>query len=78
MQHDGEFVDQIQVAGIGERDFESAVLDLDRDEVVAEHQVDRDGMEQVVIDALFPKVYEFAAIARGDRTGVCGFLLGVH
>ena len=51
VQQQGQLVDQVEVARIGERDIERPVLRLHRHEVVAEHQVDRDRAEQVVIDA---------------------------
>ena len=42
-------------------------------EVVTEHQVDRDGAEQVVVDGAVAQVDELAAIARGDGLRLGGF-----
>ena len=56
----------VEVARIGEGDFEGSVLRLQGHEVVAEHQVDGDGAEEVVIDGAFAQVDELAAVARGD------------
>ena len=70
LQQDRQLVDQVEVAGIGERDVQVPVLRLDGHEVVAEHQVDRDGVEQVVIDADFAQVDKIAAVARGQRLGL--------
>ena len=66
VQQQRQLVDQVEIARIGERDIERPVLRLQRHEVVAEHQIDRDGAEQVVIDAGFPQIDELAAVARGD------------
>ena len=63
----------VEVARIGQRDFERPVLRLHRHEVVAEHQVHRDGPEQIVIDRGFAQIDELAAIARGDRLRRRGF-----
>ena len=49
---------------IGKRDFERSVLGVQRHEVVAEHQVDGDGVEQIVIDLAFAQVDKLAAVAR--------------
>ncbi len=70
LQQDGQLVDQVQVARIGQRDVQVPVLRMDGHEVVAEHQVHRDRMEQVVIDADFAQVDKIAAVARGQRLGL--------
>ena len=46
-------------------------------EVVAEHQVDGNGVEQIVIDGAFAQVDEVAAIARGYGLRLGGFTGGV-
>ena len=45
-----QLIDQAEVTGIGQRDFEGSVIGLNRHEIVTEHQVDRDGVEQIVVD----------------------------
>ncbi len=65
LQQHRQLVDQVQIARIGERDVQVPVLRLDGHEVVAEHQIHGDGVEQVVIDADFAQVDELAAVARG-------------
>ncbi len=77
-EQDGQLVDQAEVARIGQGDFERTVMGLNRHEIVPEHQVDRDGMEQVVIDAGFAKVDELVIVALGHGAGARGFLGGVY
>ena len=62
-----QLVDQPQVARIGQGDIERAVLRVQRHEVVAEHQIDRDRAEQLVIDRPFAQVDVFAAVASRQR-----------
>ena len=63
VQQQGKLVDEVQVPRIGQRDLQRAVADLHGHEVVAEHQVHRDGAEQVVIDGRFPQIHVFAPVA---------------
>ena len=63
----------LRLRGIGEGDFERSVLRLERHEVVAEHEVDGDGAEEVVLDGAVAEVDEFAAIAGGDGLGFGDF-----
>ena len=72
---DRQLVDQVQIARIGQRDLERSVLRVQRNEVVAEHQVDRDRMEQIVIDLAFPQIDVLAAIARRKRLRLLRFLI---
>ena len=69
VEEEAEFVDGVEVAGIGEGDFEGSVLRLEGHEVVTEHEVDGDGAEEVVLDGAVAEVDEFAAIAGGDGAG---------
>ncbi len=71
LQQHGQLVDQVEIARIGERDVQMPVLRMDGHEVVAEHQVDGDGMEQIVIDADFAQIDELAAVALGQRLCAC-------
>ena len=62
-QQQADLVDHHQLAGIGDGDHQTAVgLVLQRHEVVAEHQVDRDLAEQLVLDVKVLQVHELAAI----------------
>ena len=72
-----ELVDGVEIPRIGQRDIERAVLPLQRDKVVAKHQIDGDMAEQIVIDGRFAEIDVFAAIARGDRLSLSGFPSGV-
>ena len=75
LSSDRQLVDQVQIARIGERDLERSVLRVQRHEVVAEHQVDRDGVEQIVIDLAFAQIDVLAAIARRKRLRLLRFLI---
>ena len=84
LQQQGQFVDQVEVAGIGEGDIQCAVLRVHGHEVVAEHQVHGNGAEQLVVDGSFPQVDVLVAVARGQRLrlrrlrrGVLNFLVRV-
>ena len=59
------------------RDLERPVLPLNRHEVVAEHQVHGDGMEQVVVDVDFLQIHELMVIALRQRTGARYFSQGI-
>ena len=62
-QQQADLVDHHQLAGIGDRDRQRAVPSFfQRDEVVPEHQVDRDLLEQFVMQLEVVEVDEFAAI----------------
>ncbi len=51
-----------------------AVVGLNRDEVVAEHQIDGNGAEEFVVDLGGSQIDEFAAIAPGERLRLFGSL----
>ena len=72
-----QLVDHVQVAGVGQGDVERAVLRAQGHEVVAEHQVHRDGPEQIVVDGAFAQVHILAAIARGHGLRLGGFAGGI-
>ncbi len=69
VQEHAELVNHTGVARVGHGDFEGPVLALNRHEIVTEHQVDGDGMEQVVVDANFAEVDELVVIALGEGAG---------
>ncbi len=70
VQQQAEFVDRVEVARVGEGDFEGSVLRLEGHEVVTEHQVDGNGAEKVVLDGAVAEVDEFAAVAKGGGLGL--------
>ena len=72
VEQQAEFVDGVEIAGIGEGDFERSVLRLEGHEIVTEHQVDGDGAEKVVVDGAVAQIDELAAIADGDSLGLGG------
>ena len=66
-QQQADLVDHHQLAGIGDGDGQTSVRGLfQRHEVVAEHQVDRDLLEQIVLQLEIVQVDELAAIAARD------------
>ena len=75
-EKEAEFVDGSEVAGVGEGDVEGSVLRAEGHEVVAEHEVDGDGAEEVVIDGAFAEVDEIAAVAGGGGAGLGDFGFG--
>ena len=77
-QQHGQFVDQAEIARVGQGDVERPVVSFDGHEVVAEHQVHRDGGEQVVIDADFPQIHELVVVALGHGAGARGFLERIY
>ena len=68
-----QFVDQVEVARIGQGDIERAVLRPQRHEVVPEHQVHGDRPEQLVVDGAFPQIDVLAPVPRGHRARLLGF-----
>jgi hypothetical protein len=63
-QQQADLVDHHQLTGIGDGDQQAAVLlFLQRNKVVAEHQVHGDLAEQFVLDVEVLQIQEFAAIA---------------
>ena len=81
-QQKADLVDHHQLAGIGDRDGESAVARLfQRNEVVAEHQVHWDFLEQIVLQLEAVQVDKLAPVAPGDILRAIGFrgrLIGRH
>ena len=73
-QQHGQLVDQAEIARVGQGDIERPVVPFNGHEVVAEHQVHRDGGEQVVIDADFAQIHELVVVALGHGAGARGFL----
>ena len=70
-----DFVNHHQLAGIGNGDRQLAVRGLlQRHELVAEHQLDRDFLEQLVMQLEAAQVDELAAIA--SRYVLCTFQVG--
>jgi hypothetical protein len=66
-QQQADFVDHHQLAGIGDGDDQPAIVGLfERNEEIAEHQVGRDVLEQLMVQLEIVQVDELAAIAPGD------------
>ena len=63
-QQQADLVDHHQLAGIGNRDRQTSIRSLfQRHEFIAEHQVDRDLLEQIVVQLKVAQVDELAAVA---------------
>src|SRR5262249_12891755 len=76
-QVSADFVEQRQITGIGDGDDHAAVLGLlQRDEVVAEHEVHFDLAEQLMLDVEALQVYELAAIPARHFFGVRHLIAG--
>jgi hypothetical protein len=66
-QQQADLVDHHQLAGIGDSDRQAAVGSLfQRDEVVTEHQVDGNLLEQIMMQLEVVQIHELAAIAPRD------------
>src|ERR1035437_9132754 len=76
VEQEGQFIDQVEIARIGEGDIERAVLRVQRHEIVAEHEIHGDGAEEIVIDARFPQIDILAAVARGNGPRLLGLRPG--
>ena len=69
-QQQADLVDHHQLAGIGDGNGQASVFGLvQRNEVVAEHQVDRNLLEQIVVELEVVQVDKLAAIAPGHVLG---------
>lgn len=66
LEKDAQFVDEVEVARISERDLEASVLRSQRDEIIAKHEVDRNVPEEVVINAGLFEIDVFAAVPRRE------------
>ena len=67
LQQQADFVDHHQLAGIGNGDRQPPVLRfVERDKVIPEHQVDRNLLEQVMVELEVAQVDEFATVAARD------------
>ena len=53
--------------GSDKRDVECPVVRLQRHEIVAEHQIHRDGAEQIMVDRGVLQIHKLAAIALRER-----------
>ena len=76
-QQQADLVDHHELAWIGDRDGELSVRGFfQRDEVVAEHQVNWDLLEQVVVELEVVQVHELAAIAARNVARAIQFISG--
>ena len=73
----GDLVEHHELRGVGDGDDQRIRPLLDGHEVVAEHQLDGHGAQQVVLDAEVLQVDKLGAIARGEHFGVGAFVLRV-
>jgi hypothetical protein len=71
-------IDQVQVARIGNRHLEGAVVGGQRHEVVAEHQLNRNLVEEIVVDVRFAEVDEAAPVARRQRLSALFLGFGIR
>ena len=76
-QQQADLVDHHELARIGDGDGELSVRGFfQRDEVVAEHQVNWDLLEQVVVELEVVQVHELAAIAARNVSRTIQFVSG--
>ena len=74
----GDLVEHHQPRRIADGDDEHFLLLLDRHEVVAEHQFDRHGAQQVVLNFEILQVDELGVIASGQRLSLGAFVEAVR
>ena len=72
-QEQRKLIAHLHLAGIGSGDGQHIVVGLERNEVVAEHQVGWNGAKQFGIDALLAQIDEGVAVAFGQLA--CDFAL---
>ena len=65
----GDLVEDHELGGVGDGDGEAALVLLERHEVVAEHHVDGDGLEELVLDFEVFQVDELGVVAAGEDAG---------
>lgn len=78
LQQDRQFVDEVQVPRVGQRDLQQAGARFQRHEVVAEHRINRDALEELVVDLGGFQVHELAAVARRQHPRLLGLALRIH
>ena len=74
-QQSGDLVQHHELRRIGDRDHQRIGPLLEGHEVVAEHQLYRDGAQQVVLNLEVLQVDELGAIARGEHFRMSPFVL---
>src|SRR6267378_2530140 len=62
-QQEGQLIAHLHLAGVRRRNGQNIILQFERDEVVAEHQVRGNGTKQFRIDPLLPKINEREAVS---------------
>ncbi len=70
----GDFIQHHETRGVADRDDENFLLLLDGHEVVAEHQFDGDGAQQIVLNLEVLQVDELGMIAVGQRFSLAPFV----
>ncbi len=71
----GNLIEHHQLRGVADRDHQRVPLLFDGHEVVAEHQLDRNRAQQIVLNLEVLKVNELGLIARGQRFSLRTLLL---
>jgi len=76
-EQEGQLVAHLHLAGIRGGDGQYIVVDFQRHEVVAEHQVRGNGAKQFRIDALLPEINESEAVSFREFARELAFVLFV-
>src|SRR5712664_103001 len=76
-QQEGQLIAHLHLAGVSRGDGQNIVLEFERNEVVAEHQVRGDGTKQLRIDPLLPKIDESEAVSFREFARELAFVLFV-
>ena len=64
-QMQGEFVNQLEMTGVGDGNGESSLVNLERHEVVTEHQFRRYAADEFGLYVLLAKVEKWTAVTPG-------------
>src|SRR4029077_6068541 len=76
-EQERQLIAHLHLAGIGRGDGQNVVLELKRNEVVAEHQVRGNGTKEFRVDALLPEINESKAVSFGELARELAFVLFV-
>ena len=69
----GQFVNQLEMTGVGDSDGESGIVKLERHKVVAEHQFRRNAADEFRLYGLLAEVEKGTAITGGEFAGALNF-----
>jgi len=70
----GDFVEHHELGGVADGDHQDVAFEFERDEVEAEHELDRDGAKKVVLDFEVLEVGELGTVAAGHQLGLRTFI----